>query len=108
MLEGSDDIFQKEIDRQVNLALEEADAILFMVDVEAGVTGMDETVAQLLRRTAKPIFVVVNKADNGKRVEDASEFYSLGFEWLYPISSINGSGKWRIARCFGRTASCPG
>ena len=91
-VEGSDDIFQKEIDRQVNLALEEADAILFMVDVEAGVTGMDETVAQLLRRTAKPIFVVVNKADNGKRVEDASEFYSLGFEWLYPISSINGSG----------------
>lgn len=91
-VEGSDDIFQKEIDRQVNLALEEADAILFMVDVEAGVTGMDETVAQLLRRTAKPVFVVVNKADNGKRVEDASEFYSLGFEWLYPISSINGSG----------------
>ena len=91
-VEGSDDIFQKEIDRQVNLALEEADAILFMVDVEAGVTGMDETVAQLLRRTSKPVFVVVNKADNGKRVEDASEFYSLGFEWLYPISSINGSG----------------
>ena len=91
-VEGSDDIFQKEIDQQVNLALEEADAILFMVDVEAGVTGMDETVAQLLRRTAKPVFVVVNKADNGKRVEDASEFYSLGFEWLYPISSINGSG----------------
>lgn len=91
-VEGSDDIFQKEIDRQVNLALEEADAILFMVDVEAGVTGMDETVAQLLRRTAKPVFVVVNKADNGKRVEDSSEFYSLGFEELYPISSINGSG----------------
>ena len=91
-VEGSDDIFQKEIDRQVNLALEEADAILFMVDVEAGVTGMDETVAQLLRRTAKPVFVVVNKADNGKRVEDSSEFYSLGFEGLYPISSINGSG----------------
>ena len=91
-VEGSDDIFQKEIDRQVNLALEEADAILFMVDVEAGVTGMDETVAQLLRRTAKPVFVVVNKADNGKRVEDSSEFYSLGFERLYPISSINGSG----------------
>lgn len=91
-VEGSDDIFQKEIDRQVNLALEEADAILFMVDVEAGMTGMDETVAQLLRRTAKPIFVVVNKADNGKRVEDSSEFYSLGFERLYPISSINGSG----------------
>ena len=91
-VEGSDDILQKEIDQQVNLALEEADAILFMVDVEAGVTGMDETVAQLLRRTAKPVFVVVNKADNGKRVEDASEFYSLGFEWLYPISSINGSG----------------
>ena len=76
----------------MNLALEEADAILFMVDVEAGVTGMDETVAQLLRRTAKPVFVVVNKADNGKRVEDSSEFYSLGFERLYPISSINGSG----------------
>ena len=91
-VEGSDDVFQKEIDRQVNLAIEEADAILFMVDVESGVTGMDEAVAQLLRKTAKPVFIVANKADNGKRVEDAIEFYSLGFENLFPISSINGSG----------------
>lgn len=91
-VEGSDDIFQKEIDRQVNLAIEEADAILFMVDVEAGITGMDEVVAQLLRKTAKPVFMIANKADNGKRVEDAAEFYALGFEWLFPVSSINGSG----------------
>ena len=71
-VEGSDDIFQKEIDRQVNLAIEEADAILFMVDVEAGIMGMDEAVAQLLRKAAKPVFIIANKADNGKRVEDVA------------------------------------
>lgn len=91
-VEGSDDVFQQEIDRQVNLAIEEADAILFMVDVETGITAMDEAVAQLLRKTAKPVFIIANKADNGKRTEDAVEFYALGFERIFPISSINGSG----------------
>ena len=89
---GSDDVFEKEIDRQVELAIQEADAILFMVDAETGVTGMDEDVARLLRRVEKPVFLVVNKVDNNKRREDAVEFYSLGLGEFYPISSINGSG----------------
>ena len=89
---GSDDVFEKEIDRQVELAIQEADAILFMVDAETGVTGMDEDVARLLRRVEKPVFLVVNKVDNTKRRDDAVEFYSLGLGEFYPISSINGSG----------------
>lgn len=89
---GSDDIFEKEIDNQVNLAIEEADAIIFMVNVEDGVTGMDETVADLLRRSKKPIFLAVNKVDSNNRIADAQEFYVFGFENLYTLSSINGSG----------------
>ncbi|MEJ2162128.1 MAG: ribosome biogenesis GTPase Der [Robiginitalea sp.] len=89
---GSDDVFEREIDKQVELAIEEADAILFLVDVETGVTGMDEDVARLLRRVEKPVFLVVNKVDNNKRLEDAVEFYNLGLGDFYPISSINGSG----------------
>lgn len=89
---GSDDIFEAEIDKQVELAIEEADAILFMVDVETGVTGMDEEVAQLLRKSKKPFFLVVNKVDTALRENDAVEFYSLGVEKYYTISSINGSG----------------
>ncbi|MDG1571958.1 ribosome biogenesis GTPase Der [Robiginitalea sp. M366] len=89
---GSDDIFEQEIDKQVELAIDEADAILFMVDAEAGVTGMDEEVATLLRRVEKPVFLVVNKVDNAARLEDSVEFYSLGLGEYYPVSSINGSG----------------
>ncbi|HAI42645.1 MAG TPA: ribosome biogenesis GTPase Der, partial [Maribacter sp.] len=89
---GSDDVFEKEIDRQVELAIEEADAIIFMVDVETGVTGMDEDVAKLLRRVKKPVFLAVNKVDNAKRAEDAVEFYSLGLGEYYTLSSINGGG----------------
>ena len=68
-VEGSDDIFQKEIDKQVNLAIEEADVIVFMVDVMDGVTGMDEVIADLLRRSQKPIFLAINKVDNAQRLE---------------------------------------
>jgi len=89
---GSDDVFEKEIDKQVELAIDEADAIIFMVDVETGVTGMDEDVAKLLRRIKKPVFLAVNKVDNAQRVEDAVEFYSLGLGEYYTLSSINGSG----------------
>ncbi|REE24248.1 GTP-binding protein [Winogradskyella pacifica] len=89
---GSDDIFEAEIDKQVELAIDEADAIVFMVDVETGVTGMDEDVAQLLRKVKKPVFLVVNKVDNNKRLEDAVEFYSLGLGDYFAIASINGSG----------------
>lgn len=89
---GSEDIFEAEIDKQVELAIEEADAILFMVDVEAGVTGMDEEVAHLLRQVKKPVFLVVNKVDNAGRAHDAAEFYSLGLGEYHTIASINGSG----------------
>lgn len=89
---GSDDVFEKEIDRQVELAIDEADAIIFMVDVESGVTGMDEDVAKLLRRVDKPVFLAVNKVDNPQRMADAVEFYALGLGDYFTISSINGSG----------------
>ena len=91
-VKGSDDVFEAEIDKQVELAIDEADAIIFMVDVESGVTGMDEDVAELLRKVDKPVFLVVNKVDNNKRAEDAVEFYSLGLGDYYNIASINGSG----------------
>lgn len=89
---GSDDVFEAEIDKQVELAIEEADAIIFMVDVEHGVTGMDEDVAKLLRRTQKPIFLAVNKVDNNKRAADAVEFYNLGLGDFFTIAATNGSG----------------
>lgn len=91
-VKGSDDVFEAEIDKQVELAIDEADAIIFMVDVETGVTGMDEDVAKLLRKVEKPVFLAVNKVDNAKRAEDAVEFYSLGLGEYYTIASINGSG----------------
>ena len=89
---GSDDAFEAEIDKQVELAIEEADAIVFMVDVEAGITPMDEEVANLLRRANKPVFLAVNKVDNAKRLENAVEFYSLGLGEYYSIASTSGSG----------------
>jgi GTP-binding protein len=91
-VERSDDVFQLEIDKQVNLAIEEADAILFMVDVAQGLTGMDETIAQLLRKSQKPIFLTANKGDNAKMTENRAEFYALGYEHIYTVSAINGSG----------------
>ncbi len=91
-VKGSDDIFEAEIDKQVELAIEEADAIVFMVDVESGLTGMDEEVATLLRKSKKPFFLAVNKVDSATRENDAVEFYSLGVEKYYTLSSINGSG----------------
>ena len=71
------------------MAIDEADAIIFMTDVVSGVTGMDEEVTELLRKSAKPVFLVVNKVDSSKRTNDAVEFYSLGFEKYYIMSSIN-------------------
>ncbi|QLE01722.1 ribosome biogenesis GTPase Der [Galbibacter sp. BG1] len=89
---GSDDIFEKEIDKQVELAIDEADVIIFVVDVSTGVTGMDEEVAQLLRQVNKPVVMAVNKVDSALRQADAVEFYSLGLGDYHTISSINGSG----------------
>ncbi|GAB3202654.1 GTP-binding protein [Pontibacter aydingkolensis] len=90
---GSDDIFEAEINRQVELAMNEADVILFMVDVDAGLTGLDEEFANVLRRSKKPIYVVANKADTNARMHQMGEFYALGVgEEIYPLSSQNGSG----------------
>ncbi|MGV6846124.1 MAG: ribosome biogenesis GTPase Der [Lutibacter sp.] len=89
---GSDDIFEEEIRKQVNLAIEEADIIIFVVDVEEGITPMDAEVANILRKIEKPVFIAVNKVDNTKRHEDAYEFYNLGLGEYFSISSINGSG----------------
>lgn len=89
---GSDDIFESEIDKQVNLAIDEADVILFMVDAHTGVTPMDESVTKVLRRVDKPVFLVVNKADNPRLIEEAVEFYSLGLGEYFPIAGTSGSG----------------
>jgi GTP-binding protein len=89
---GSDDVFETEIRKQVKIAIDEANAILFMVDVATGITDLDESMADLLRRATKPVYVVVNKVDNGTRELEATEFYSLGFEHNFFISSISGSG----------------
>lgn len=89
---GSDDIFEGEIRKQVELALDEADIIVFVVDVEQGITPMDAEVAKLLRKVKKPLLIAVNKVDNAMRDADAVEFYNLGLGEYHTISSINGSG----------------
>jgi GTP-binding protein len=89
---GSDDVFEKEIRRQVSIAVNEANAIIFMCDAESGITAMDEAVAEMLRDVKKPLFLVVNKVDNSERMLDATEFYSMGFEHIHFLSSISGSG----------------
>jgi GTP-binding protein len=89
---GSDDVFEREIRKQVHIAIDEANAIIFMVDAATGITNLDEHMADMLRRSTKPVFLVVNKVDNHSRMMEASEFYSLGFERIFFISSISGSG----------------
>ena len=89
---GSDDVFEEEIRKQVQLAIDEADIIVFVVDVEDGITPMDDEVANLLRQVDKPLFIAVNKVDNAMRAADAVEFYNLGLGNHHTISSINGSG----------------
>ncbi|HEX4371699.1 MAG TPA: ribosome biogenesis GTPase Der [Puia sp.] len=88
----SEDIFEKEIKKQVLIALEEASAIIFMVDTATGITNLDDAMADVLRRTEKPVFLVVNKVDNSERLLEATEFYSLGFEHIFFVSSMTGSG----------------
>ena len=84
--------FEAAIREQVMLTLEEADVILFVVDTETGITDLDQEVAQRLRRAEQPVILVANKADNQARALEAAEFYSLGFEHVFPLSAINGSG----------------
>jgi len=89
---GSDDVFEGEIRKQVALAIDEADTILFVVDVKDGMTGMDNDVAAILRKSRKKVYLVANKVDNPDRINDSVEFYEMGLGEVYPVSAINGSG----------------
>lgn len=89
---GSDDIFEGEIRKQVEIAIEEANVILFLVDTEEGITGMDQEVAMLLRKAKKPVILVANKVDNSMRQTQSAEFYGLGLGDIFNISAMNGSG----------------
>lgn len=89
---GSEDIFESEIRKQVKLAIDEADIILFVTDAREGLNDFDEDIAQLLRNSNKKTFLVVNKVDSPKQLNDAVEFYALGLGDYYCISSSNGSG----------------
>ncbi len=91
-VEDSEDVFESEINRQVRLAISEADVIIFMVDVTEGVHELDKSVAAMLRKVQKKVITVVNKVDNNKRLLDAPEFYALGLGDYFTISSANGSG----------------
>ena len=88
----SEDVFETEIRKQVEIAVNEANLILFVVDTVTGITGQDEDMADILRRSPKPVLLVVNKVDNAQRALDATEFYALGFEHTFQVSSISGSG----------------
>jgi len=91
-IKGSDDVFEGEIRRQVELAIDEADVIIFIVDVEEGITPMDDEVAKLLRKVTKPVLLAVNKVDNSMREKDAVEFYNLGLGEYFTIAGMSGSG----------------
>ena len=91
-VKGSDDVFEAAIRSQVLVAIDEATAIIFMVDVTTGITDLDSEVANLLRKTDKPVFLVVNKVENQHQMMDANEFWSLGFEETHFLSSMTGSG----------------
>lgn len=88
----SEDVFEKAIARQVKIAVDEANALIFIVDVTTGITDLDAAMADVLRRSSKPVFVAVNKVDNYERQLDAAEFYSLGFEHTFFVSSLSGTG----------------
>jgi GTP-binding protein len=89
---NSEDVFEEQIRKQVHLAMEEADVVLFVVDVESGISDLDEAMAHVLRRSDNKVILVVNKVDNNNRISDAQEFYSLGLGEIFPISSMTGSG----------------
>ena len=89
---NSEDIFEEEINKQVHLAIDEADVILFVVDIKNGITDLDDHVADILRRTSKPVIVVANKDDNNQNMYAEAEFYSLGLGQPFSISAINGNG----------------
>jgi GTP-binding protein len=88
----TEDVFEREIRKQVKIAVDEASVVLFMVDAATGMTDLDDAMADVLRRSTKPVFLVVNKVDNNTRMLEASEFYSLGFDKIFFVSAISGSG----------------
>lgn len=88
----TEDVFEREIRKQVQIAIDESSAILFLTDATTGITDLDDSMADLLRRSTKPVFLVVNKVDNNQRLLEAAEFYSLGFDKVFFISSMSGSG----------------
>jgi GTP-binding protein len=88
----SEDVFEREIRKQVEIAIQEAHAIVFMTDAAIGITDLDDAMANMLRRSSKPVFLVVNKVDNHERMLEASEFYQLGFDKIFFLSSMTGSG----------------
>jgi GTP-binding protein len=88
----SEDVFEREIKKQVLVAVEEASAIVFMTDTATGITSLDQSMAEVLRRSTKPVFLVVNKVDNSDRLLEATEFYSMGFDNIFFISAMTGSG----------------
>lgn len=92
----TDDVFEKAIRHQVRLAIAESDLMIFMVDVTTGITDLDESLAQELRKAKKPVVLVVNKVDNTERTYAANEFYGLGFENLFCVSAMSGSGTGEI------------
>ena len=89
---NSEDIFEDEINKQVHLAIDEADVILFVVDIKNGITDLDDSVADILRRTSKPVIVVANKDDNNQSMYAEAEFYALGLGRPFSISAANGNG----------------
>lgn len=91
-VDSSEDIFEKEIRRQVQIAIQEASVLIFMVDVATGITDLDENMTRMLRKTDKPVCLVVNKVDNFDRQMEANEFWSLGFDKTFFISSVTGAG----------------
>jgi GTP-binding protein len=101
---NSEDIFEAAIREQVLIAIEEATVLLFMVDVTTGITDLDDDIATVLRRSKKPVFVVVNKVDNNSQQIDATTFYSFGLGEIYNLSAMTGSGTGElldeVVKCF--------
>ncbi len=91
-ISGSEDVFESEINKQVKMAVEECDLVIFVTDTRTGITDLDESVAELLRKTRKPILIAVNKVDNSSMIPQTAEFYSLGVGEVFPVSAISGSG----------------
>ncbi|TDX00721.1 ribosome biogenesis GTPase Der [Dinghuibacter silviterrae] len=88
----SEDVFEREIRRQVLIAIDEADALVFLCDAATGITDLDESMADVLRQSPKPVFLTVNKVDNSDRLLEASEFYALGFDPVFFVAAMTGSG----------------